>query len=148
VALRAQVPALVPRGLPRDQIVAAGYEVLEDPANDVAGPLVLAAGVAAGAEGVGSYVAGKLSETAPQLRQMGHDVVTLALDGGEHERAAEDHVGAVVLDALHLGALGGGARGELLDQLTEYARWIEEGKKPETRADRVAKTIKRLTEPR
>jgi bifunctional DNA-binding transcriptional regulator/antitoxin component of YhaV-PrlF toxin-antitoxin module len=30
----------------------------------------------------------------------------------------------------------------------EYARWIEEGKKPETRADRVAKTIKRLTEPR
>jgi hypothetical protein len=31
---------------------------------------------------------------------------------------------------------------------TEYARWIEEGKKPETRADRVAKTVKRLTEPR
>jgi hypothetical protein len=31
---------------------------------------------------------------------------------------------------------------------TEYARWIGEGKKPETRADRVAKTIKRLTEPR
>ena len=31
---------------------------------------------------------------------------------------------------------------------TEYARWIDEGKKPETRADRVAKTIKRLTEPR
>jgi hypothetical protein len=31
---------------------------------------------------------------------------------------------------------------------TEYARWIEEGKKPETRADRVAKTIKRLIEPR
>jgi Bacteriocin-protection, YdeI or OmpD-Associated/Domain of unknown function (DUF1905) len=31
---------------------------------------------------------------------------------------------------------------------TEYARWIAEGKKPETRADRVAKTIKRLTEPR
>jgi antitoxin component of MazEF toxin-antitoxin module len=30
----------------------------------------------------------------------------------------------------------------------EYARWIDEGKKPETRADRVAKTIKRLTEPR
>jgi hypothetical protein len=29
----------------------------------------------------------------------------------------------------------------------EYARWIDEGKKPETRADRVAKTIKRLTEP-
>jgi hypothetical protein len=28
----------------------------------------------------------------------------------------------------------------------EYARWIDEGKKPETRADRVAKTIKRLTE--
>jgi hypothetical protein len=27
----------------------------------------------------------------------------------------------------------------------EYARWIDEGKKPETRADRVAKTIKRLT---
>ncbi len=31
---------------------------------------------------------------------------------------------------------------------TEYARWIGEGKKPETRADRVAKTIKRLTESR
>jgi Bacteriocin-protection, YdeI or OmpD-Associated/Domain of unknown function (DUF1905) len=30
----------------------------------------------------------------------------------------------------------------------EYARWIDEGKKPETRADRVAKTIKRLTQPR
>ena len=29
----------------------------------------------------------------------------------------------------------------------EYARWIDEGKKPETRADRVAKTIRRLTEP-
>ena len=28
----------------------------------------------------------------------------------------------------------------------ESARWIDEGKKPETRADRVAKTIKRLTE--
>ena len=28
----------------------------------------------------------------------------------------------------------------------EYARWIDEGKKPETRAERVAKTIKRLTE--
>jgi uncharacterized protein YdeI (YjbR/CyaY-like superfamily) len=30
----------------------------------------------------------------------------------------------------------------------EYARWIDEGKKPETRADRVTKTIKRLTERR
>jgi bacteriocin resistance YdeI/OmpD-like protein/uncharacterized protein DUF1905 len=30
----------------------------------------------------------------------------------------------------------------------EYARWIDEGKKPETRADRVVKTIKRLTESR
>jgi hypothetical protein len=30
----------------------------------------------------------------------------------------------------------------------EYAQWIDEGKRPETRADRVAKTIKRLTEPR
>src|SRR5215216_5521394 len=30
----------------------------------------------------------------------------------------------------------------------EYARWIDEGKKPETRADRVAKTVKRLTQPR
>ena len=30
----------------------------------------------------------------------------------------------------------------------EYARWIGEGSKPQTRADRVAKTIKRLTEPR
>ena len=31
---------------------------------------------------------------------------------------------------------------------SEYVRWIDEGKKPETRADRVAKTIKRLTETR
>jgi Bacteriocin-protection, YdeI or OmpD-Associated/Domain of unknown function (DUF1905) len=31
---------------------------------------------------------------------------------------------------------------------TEYARWIDEAKKPETRADRIAKTIKRLGEPR
>ena len=30
----------------------------------------------------------------------------------------------------------------------EYARWIDEGKRSETRADRVAKTIKRLTDPR
>lgn len=30
----------------------------------------------------------------------------------------------------------------------EYAQWIDAGKKPETRFDRVAKTIKRLTEPR
>jgi antitoxin component of MazEF toxin-antitoxin module len=30
----------------------------------------------------------------------------------------------------------------------ENARWIDEGKKSQTRADRVAKTIKRLTEPR
>ena len=27
----------------------------------------------------------------------------------------------------------------------EYARWIDEGKKPETRAERVAKTIRRLS---
>jgi bifunctional DNA-binding transcriptional regulator/antitoxin component of YhaV-PrlF toxin-antitoxin module len=35
-----------------------------------------------------------------------------------------------------------------LTHRNEYARWIDEGKKPETRADRVAKTLKRLTEPR
>ena len=35
-----------------------------------------------------------------------------------------------------------------LTHRNEYARWIDEGKKPETRAGRVAKTIKRLTEPR
>ena len=35
-----------------------------------------------------------------------------------------------------------------LTHRNEYARWIDEGKKPETRADRVAKTINRLTEPR
>jgi antitoxin component of MazEF toxin-antitoxin module len=35
-----------------------------------------------------------------------------------------------------------------LTHRNEYARWIDEGKKPETRADRVAKTIKRLTEHR
>jgi hypothetical protein len=28
----------------------------------------------------------------------------------------------------------------------EYARWVAEAKKPETRADRVAKTIRRLTD--
>ncbi len=30
----------------------------------------------------------------------------------------------------------------------EYARWIDEGKRSETRADRVARTLRRLTEPR
>jgi bifunctional DNA-binding transcriptional regulator/antitoxin component of YhaV-PrlF toxin-antitoxin module len=35
-----------------------------------------------------------------------------------------------------------------LTHRNEYARWIDEGKKPETRVDRVAKTIKRLTEHR
>ena len=35
-----------------------------------------------------------------------------------------------------------------LTHRNEYTRWIDEGKKPETRADRVAKTLKRLTEPR
>jgi antitoxin component of MazEF toxin-antitoxin module len=34
----------------------------------------------------------------------------------------------------------------LFTHRNEYARWIDEGKKPETRADRVAKTIRRLTE--
>ena len=38
---------------------------------------------------------------------------------GQHERAAQDHVGAVVLDALHLRPLRRRPRGQLLDQLLE-----------------------------
>ena len=39
--------------------------------------------------------------------------------GGEHERAAQDHVAAVWLDAAQLTALRGRASGEQLDQLLE-----------------------------
>ena len=67
----------------------------------------------------------------------------------------EDHQERVVVDPPELTAALGEhpAAKAAYEQLpyshrTEYARWIEEGKKPETRADRVARTIKRLTEPR
>ena len=67
----------------------------------------------------------------------------------------EDYEERVVVEPLELAhALAGNpAAKAAYDKLPsthrhEYARWIDEGKKPETRADRVAKTIKRLTEPR
>ena len=67
----------------------------------------------------------------------------------------EDHEERVVVEPAELiAALAENATAKAAyEQLpyshrTEYARWIEEGKKPETRADRVAKTIRRLTEPR
>lgn len=67
----------------------------------------------------------------------------------------EDHQGRVVIEPPELTAAlaENPAAKTAYDQLpfthrNEYARWIDEGKKPETRADRVAKTIKRLTQPR
>ena len=67
----------------------------------------------------------------------------------------EDYEERVVVEPLELthALAGNPAAKAAYDKLPpthrhEYARWIDEGKKPETRADRVAKTIKRLTEPR
>ena len=67
----------------------------------------------------------------------------------------EDHTERVVVEPPELTeALAKNAAAQAAYQKlpfthrNEYARWIDEGKKPETRADRVAKTIKRLTEPR
>jgi Bacteriocin-protection, YdeI or OmpD-Associated/Domain of unknown function (DUF1905) len=67
----------------------------------------------------------------------------------------EDHQERVVveppelIEALAANAAAATAYEKLpFTHRNEYARWIDEGKKPETRADRVAKTIKRLTEPR
>jgi hypothetical protein len=67
----------------------------------------------------------------------------------------EDHQERVVveppelIEALAANAAAAAAYEKLpFTHRNEYARWIDEGKKPETRADRVAKTIKRLTEPR
>jgi antitoxin component of MazEF toxin-antitoxin module len=66
---------------------------------------------------------------------------------------AEDHQERVIREPPELSqALADNAAAKAAyEQLSfshrnEYARWIDEGKKPETRADRVAKTIKRLTE--
>jgi hypothetical protein len=66
---------------------------------------------------------------------------------------AEDHQERVVREPPELSqALAANAAAKAAyEQLSfshrnEYARWIDEGKKPETRADRVAKTIKRLAE--
>jgi antitoxin component of MazEF toxin-antitoxin module len=66
---------------------------------------------------------------------------------------AEDHQERVVREPAELSqALAANAAAKAAyEQLSfshrnEYARWIDEGKKPETRADRVAKTIKRLAE--
>jgi antitoxin component of MazEF toxin-antitoxin module len=68
---------------------------------------------------------------------------------------AEDHQERVVREPPELRqALADNAAAKAAyEQLSfshrdEYARWIDEGQKPETRADRVAKTIKRLTERR
>ena len=68
---------------------------------------------------------------------------------------AEDHEERVVVEPVELTralADNPAARASYeklpFTHRTEYARWIDEGKKPETRADRVAKTIKRLTESR
>ena len=67
----------------------------------------------------------------------------------------EDHQERVVVEPPELTAAlaENPAAKAAYDQLpfthrNEYARWIDEGKKPETRADRLAKTIKRLTGPR
>ena len=67
----------------------------------------------------------------------------------------EDHQERVVVEPPELTAAWAEnpAAKAAYDQLpfthrNEYARWIDEGKKPETRADRLAKTIKRLTVPR
>jgi antitoxin component of MazEF toxin-antitoxin module len=67
----------------------------------------------------------------------------------------EDHQERVVVEPPELthALAGNPAAKAAYEQLSfthrnEYARWIDEGKKPETRADRVAKTIKRLTERR
>jgi Bacteriocin-protection, YdeI or OmpD-Associated/Domain of unknown function (DUF1905) len=84
------------------------------------------------------------------LRELGVDV------GDQVEiELAEDHQERVVVEppeltqALAANATAKAAYDKLaFTHRNEYARWIDEGKKPETRADRVAKTIKRLTEPR
>ena len=84
------------------------------------------------------------------LRELGVDV------GDQVEiELAEDHQERVVVvppeltQALAANATAKAAYDKLaFTHRSEYARWIDEGKKPETRADRVAKTIKRLTEPR
>jgi antitoxin component of MazEF toxin-antitoxin module len=67
----------------------------------------------------------------------------------------EDHQERVVVDPPELGqALADNPTAKAayerlpFTHRNEYARWIDEGKKPETRADRVAKTIRRLTESR
>ena len=67
----------------------------------------------------------------------------------------EDHQERVVVEPPELTAAlaENPAAKAAYDQLpfthrNEYARWIDEGKKAETRADRLAKTIKRLTGPR
>ena len=66
---------------------------------------------------------------------------------------AEDHEERVVVEPFELTQAlannpGAAAAYQRLPftHRNEYARWIDEGKKPETRAERVAKTIKRLTE--
>jgi len=84
------------------------------------------------------------------LRELGVDV------GDQVEiELAEDHQERVVVEppeltqALAANATAKAAYDKLaFTHRSEYARWIDEGKKPETSADRVAKTIKRLTEPR
>ena len=86
--------------------------------------------------GLGAHVVEQLALAEQPLEEdalaqpgLGHlDRVEPALveRGGEHEGAAEDHVGAVVLDALHLRSLRRRPLGQLLDQLLErLARELE-----------------------
>lgn len=84
------------------------------------------------------------------LRQLG-----VAAGGQVQIELIEDHEKRVVVEPPELtqALADNPAAKTAYDRLpfthrNEYARWIDEGKKPETRADRVAKTIKRLTEPR
>ena len=95
----------------------------------------------------GQYYLGLRKDLLRQLDIRAGDQVDIDL--------AEDHQERVVVEppeltqALADNPAAGAAYKKLpFTHRNEYARWIDEGKKPETRADRVAKTIKRLTESR
>jgi len=95
----------------------------------------------------GQYYLGLRKDLLRQLDIRAGDQVDIDL--------AEDHQERVVVEPPELtqALADNPAAGAAYEKLpfthrNEYARWIDEGKKPETRADRVAKTIKRLTESR
>ena len=95
----------------------------------------------------GQYYLGLRKDLLRQLDIRAGDQVDIEL--------AEDHQERVVVEppeltqALADNPAAGAAYKKLpFTHRNEYARWIDEGKKPDTRADRVAKTIKRLTESR